>query len=113
MNKEHVVQRIDVDELKKHYDNDKPFYLIDVRELSEWDEGHIPGATHIPKDVILEKIGSVVSDKSCPIFLHCRGGTRSLHAGESLLEIGFKKVYSIDGGIMDWQAHGYPVKNKN
>lgn len=104
-----TIKYIDVEELKTRMDSTPNLVLIDVRELNEWQEGRIPRAIHIPKDKITQAIESQIADKDQPIYLHCRGGVRSVHAGQMLLEKGYTDVYSIDGGFLDWANHGYPV----
>lgn len=101
---------IDVHELKKRWDADPNLCVIDVRETHEWQALRIPGALHIPKDELTERIEALIPSLDKPIYLHCRGGTRSLYAGSCLLNIGYTEVYSIDGGISDWAAFGYPVE---
>ena len=105
----HSIKTIDVHQLKNKMDAQPNLCLIDVRELDEWDTAHIPGAIHIPKDVITSGIESTVADKTQPIYLHCRGGVRSLYAAQCLMDIGYKEVYSVDGGIVEWAMFGYPV----
>ena len=107
---EHKVNTISVHELKKRRDANPNLYIIDVREDHEWQEQHIPGALHIPKDEIVTKIAAHVPEHDQPIYLHCRGGTRSLYAASSLLAAGYKEVYSVDGGMCDWEKSGYPVE---
>ena len=105
------VNCISVHELKKCYDASSNLCLIDVREDHEWQEIHIPRAIHIPKDELVSKIAAIAKDLDHPIYLHCRGGVRSLHAANSLMALGYKQVYSIDGGIMAWEHAGYPVNS--
>ncbi len=112
MNKELGVQTISVNELKTHYDTEQSFCLIDVRELSEWQEVHIPKAIHIPKDSLKDNIAKIVPNYSTPIYLHCRSGVRSLYAANTLLELGYTEVYSVDGGIMAWAASGFPTNSQ-
>jgi rhodanese-related sulfurtransferase len=106
----HNIKTVDVHHLKTKMDADPGLCLIDVREEEEWDVARIPGAVHIPKDVIVAKIKSRVTDKTHPIYLHCRGGVRSLYAAQSLMDVGYEEVYSVDGGIIEWTMFGYPVK---
>ncbi len=105
------IQTISVHEFKKRYDQSPSICLIDVREQDEWQALHIPGATLIPKDTLPEVIEEKVPAHSQPIYLHCRAGVRSLHAANRLLEMGYRELYSIDGGIMAWQQAGYPVES--
>lgn len=103
------INTINVHELKKRRDADPNLCLIDVREDNEWQELHIPGALHIPKDKLTSVIKAKVPEQNCPIYLHCKGGTRSLYAANCLLSLGYDQVYSIDGGISEWAKAGYPV----
>lgn len=112
MNTNQTVQTISVAELKKHYDKDQNFCLIDVRELSEWQDIHIPKAIHISKDNLQDKINTTAPEHSTPIYLHCRSGVRSLHAACTLIELGYKNVFSVDGGIMAWHEAGFPTDSR-
>ncbi|WP_133127988.1 rhodanese-like domain-containing protein [Legionella nagasakiensis] len=104
------VATITVHELKRRRDADPKLCLIDVRELHEWQEGRIAGARHIPKDKLTTQIEQEIPKRDCPIYLHCRGGVRSLYAADCLIKMGYQHVYSVDGGIMEWEICGYPVE---
>src|SRR5215475_5489506 len=58
--------------------------VVDVRDKDEWDEGHIPGATHMSRGTIELDIEEKVSDPNAMIICHCGGGGRSALAAESL-----------------------------
>lgn len=107
-----LVQSINVQELNARREHDNTLCLIDVREPYEWDEGHIPGALLIPKDELPMRISSVVPQHDCPIYLYCRGGVRSWHAAEHLITLGYRNVYSVEGGIMAWAQAKYPLNHK-
>lgn len=104
------IKTIDVHELKKRYDTTLDLCLIDVREQDEWDAQHIPRAIHIPKDEVAAIVPTQIQNKTQPIYLHCKGGVRSLYAAEHLIKLGYSNVYSINGGIMDWIQAGYPIE---
>jgi rhodanese-related sulfurtransferase len=106
----HNIKTIDVHELKNKMGTHPNLCLIDVRELEEWQDVRIPGALHIPKDDISSRIATIIADLTRPIYLHCRGGVRSLYAAQCLMDIGYKEVYSVDGGIIEWAMYGYPVE---
>ncbi len=107
---DHKINIINVHELKKRLETSPDLCIIDVREDDEWHEQHIPGVKHIPKDQIKTNITASVSELDRPIYLHCRGGVRSLDAAQFLLDLGYKEVYSVEGGIVEWERSGYPVK---
>ena len=104
------VKTIDVHELKNKMTAHPDLCLIDVRELEEWQDVRIPGAYHIPKDHISTAMPAQFPDKTQPVYLHCRGGVRSLYAAQCLIEQGYEEVYSVDGGIIEWAKYGYPVE---
>jgi rhodanese-related sulfurtransferase len=80
--------------------------LIDVRERSEWDEGHIVGATHVSRSYLEQQIDAAVPDHAAPVVLYCAGGTRSLFAGQTLQEMGYTDVVSMSGGFQGWKSSG-------
>ncbi len=82
--------------------------LVDVREKHEWDEGHIPGAIHVPRGFLELQIEEAVPDKSKTVVLYCAGGVRSLIAGQTLQQMGYKSAISMAGGYGQWKASGYP-----
>jgi molybdopterin/thiamine biosynthesis adenylyltransferase/rhodanese-related sulfurtransferase len=81
--------------------------VIDVRERYEYEEGHLPDATHLSKGFIEIRIDDVVPDRSSPITLYCAGGVRSLLAARSLQELGYTDVQSMAGGYGAWKQAGY------
>ncbi|KTC84882.1 rhodanese-like domain-containing protein [Legionella brunensis] len=107
---ENKIATINVQELKKRLDANPTLCLIDVREHYEWQTLRIPGAIHIPKDELPSRIETHIPDLNQPVYLHCKGGVRSLFAANYLLEMGYKEVYSVDGGIIEWVMLGYPVE---
>ncbi|WP_419419127.1 rhodanese-like domain-containing protein [Legionella sp. D16C41] len=104
------IATIEVDDLKRLLDENANLCLIDVREPSEWEEVHIPNAIHLPKDKLINDIATTVPDLEQSIYLYCKGGVRSLYAAQKLLEMGYKHVYSVNGGIIEWIKHNYPIK---
>jgi molybdopterin/thiamine biosynthesis adenylyltransferase/rhodanese-related sulfurtransferase len=82
---------------------------IDVREQEEWDEGHIPGAVHVPRGNLESRIENVVPDRTTPVVIYCASGSRSAFAADSLLALGYEKPVSLAGGISDWKRNGYEV----
>ncbi len=81
--------------------------LLDVREQDEWQEGHLPGAIHVPRGNLESRIESVVPDRSREIVIYCAGGARSAFAAKSLTELGYENVTSMIGGFTDWKRNGF------
>ena len=64
---------------------DSPLYL-DVREQDEWDEGHIPGAVHVPRGNLESRIEALAPQRDRPIVVYCASGNRSVFATKTLRE---------------------------
>ena len=84
--------------------------FVDVREDHEYEEEHARGAIHLGKGVIERDIETVLPIKEEPIVLYCGGGYRSLLAADSIRQMGYGNVISMDGGMKAWRAAGYPVE---
>lgn len=77
--------------------------LVDVRTPKEFEEGHLEGAVNIDYlDDEAFNTGIKSLDKNKPVLLYCRSGRRSAEAGRILLEQGFKEVYDLQGGYLEW-----------
>jgi rhodanese-related sulfurtransferase len=86
--------------------------VIDVRDDDKWEEGHIPGAIHIPKTKVAEEIAEKVPDKNAEIFTHCGGGTSGPKAAALLNEMGYKNTKAIQGGFRSYKASGEKIVKK-
>ena len=84
-------------------------FLLDVRTPKEFTEdGHIKGANLIPVQLFKYIYLEGLRDK--PVLVYCRSGNRSSIAAKMLEEMGVKKVYNLEGGILAWKAAGLPVE---
>jgi molybdopterin/thiamine biosynthesis adenylyltransferase/rhodanese-related sulfurtransferase len=84
--------------------------IVDVREQDEWDEGHIPGAIHIPRGNLESRIEAAAPDRDRAVVLYCAAGNRSAFAAKTLEELGYDDVASLAGGFTDWKRNGFPVE---
>jgi molybdopterin/thiamine biosynthesis adenylyltransferase/rhodanese-related sulfurtransferase len=82
--------------------------IVDVREASEWEQGHLPGAVHISKSYVEQEIEAAVPDRESPVILYCAGGIRSVFAAKTLQEMGYTNVASMSGGFQAWKGAGLP-----
>jgi adenylyltransferase/sulfurtransferase len=88
---------------------DGPLFL-DVREREEWDEGHIPGALHVPRGWFESRVEQAVPDRTRPVIVYCQSGSRSAFAARTLEELGYEDVRNLSGGFTDWKRNGFPVQ---
>ncbi|QQS38051.1 MAG: rhodanese-like domain-containing protein [Ignavibacteriales bacterium] len=82
--------------------NKKDAVLVDVRTQMEYNMGHIPGSLliDISRPTFFDEIAKLDKDKE--YLLYCRSGSRSYHAGQQMVMLGFKKVYNLESGLIDW-----------
>jgi molybdopterin/thiamine biosynthesis adenylyltransferase/rhodanese-related sulfurtransferase len=84
--------------------------IVDVRESEEWDQGHLPGAKHVPRGYLESRIEGAVPDRDQRVILYCASGNRSALAAKTLRdELGYGNVESMTGGITLWKDRGYEV----
>jgi len=103
------VRETTIDEIKSRLDRGDKFVLVDVREESEWQKDHLPGAIHMSKGVIERDIEQKVPNLDAEMVLYCGGGFRSALAADNLQKMGYKNVISMDGGVRGWRDKGYPM----
>lgn len=90
------------------YDASEPDRIVlDVREPFEFAAGHVPGSLLIPLGQLSAQAGQLPKD--APVYVMCRSGNRSVTASNILAEMGFTDVRNVRGGILAWQAAGYPT----
>ncbi|WP_018467904.1 rhodanese-like domain-containing protein [Calidithermus timidus] len=82
--------------------------VLDVREPYEYAEGHVPGAILLPLGQVATQAAQLPKD--APVYVICRSGNRSAQASRTLVELGFKDVRNVQGGILAWQSAGYALE---
>ncbi len=87
--------------------------VIDVRQLDEWNNGHIAQAKLVSLNSIYT-FGKALQDLNIPedeaVIFVCAMGSRSASASEIALVTGLKKVYNLANGMNGWVNRGYPVE---
>lgn len=84
--------------------------MLDVREDSEFKDGHIIDAIHIPLGKLAGRVSELAAYKNREVIINCRSGHRSASACGRLRKSGFEKVYNLKGGIMAWQSASLPLE---
>jgi adenylyltransferase/sulfurtransferase len=103
------ISEVDATQARELIDSGGPL-VLDVREQNEWDEGHIPGAVHVPRGHLESRVERAAPDHSRPVLLYCSVGNRSAFAAKTLAELGYEDVVSLSGGFTDWKRNGFPVQ---
>ena len=95
-----AIPQIEPRELAIRRASGEAIQLVDVREPHEWEIGRIEGATLIPLHRL--KDGARSLDPTRPTAVYCKSGSRSALATRDLLDAGFRRVWSVSGGILRW-----------
>lgn len=102
------VTRIDVPELHARFEAGA-VQILDVRERSEWDAGHIPGAVHEPYHDIAAIPAGLDPDR--PVAVVCGSGQRAAVGASLLQHHGARDVlHVVDGGVPRWEREGWPIE---
>jgi phage shock protein E len=102
--KQHITEVSPADAKKRAEEGEA--VLIDVREESDWNEGHAEGAKHLSRGIIELEIEEQIPDLKKPIICYCGGGSRSALVAESLQKMGYENVRSLAGGFRSWKEAG-------
>lgn len=85
--------------------------LVDVREYAEYAQGHVPGARHIPLGEVARRLDEL--DRSRPIVVVCKSGSRAARAADMLVKAGCREVLSVEGGTDAWASAGLPTESEH
>lgn len=94
-------QPITASQVKERLDKGDKITVIDVRTPDEYAAGHIPGSLLIPFDEIKVKSDQLPQDKNTEIVVYCRSGRRSAIAADTLISLGYAKIYDL-GAVSSW-----------
>ncbi len=107
----HAIKECTIAEVKAKLDRGDSFHLVDVREDHEFAKDHVKGARHLGRGILERDIETEIPDAQAEILLYCGGGYRSALATDSLRQMGYANVLSMDGGIRAWREAGYPLES--
>jgi len=90
--------------------NHKNALILDVRNDTEYQSGHILNAKLIPLGNLTGRIGELERHRDQAIVVVCRSGQRSASACSMLGKQGFKQAYNLSGGVIAWQKSNLPLE---
>jgi len=104
-----TVPLISAKELSRKSDD---LVILDTREKAEYEVSHLKNAKWVGYDTFNKKrLKDIPKDQ--PIAVYCSIGYRSERIGEQLLEMGYEKVYNLNGGIFEWINQDQKVLDEN
>jgi hydroxyacylglutathione hydrolase len=103
------IERLRAADLQARAEADPSLQILDVRELDEWEEGHIPGSLHVPYHDLHEMPDGL--DPARPVAAVCASGQRSAVAASLVARLGGEKVlHVVEGGVGTWERAGNPIE---
>jgi hydroxyacylglutathione hydrolase len=103
-----MIPGMDTKELRERLDE---VLLIDVRQRSEWDEGHIRGAIHFEGGRVAWESLPFPHDR--PLAIQCSSGNRSMSVSSVLRRRGYRNVIQVEGGIKKWEKNGFEITKED
>jgi rhodanese-related sulfurtransferase len=103
------VPQVTAEELKRAIDEQEKFILLDVRTPGEYARGKIAGSINLPVDKVDCDVLSLIPDKSEKVYVYCLSGSRSVHAVDTMVNLGYTNVFDIAHGLLAWRAKYFPV----
>lgn len=95
-----MISEMSLETFQKKVKEDPSLMILDVRELDEYEAGHIPGAVHIPLGEVDQRAEEL--SRETDIYLICHSGRRSELAAQKLKEKGFHQLTNIVPGMNSW-----------
>jgi rhodanese-related sulfurtransferase len=92
--------------------NHKNALVLDVREESEFADGHVLNSKNVPLSKLKTRIGELEKYRERPIVVICRSGQRSASACILLGKQGFAQAYNLNGGVLAWQKASLPLEKR-
>lgn len=99
---------LSVAELRERRHSGEALIILDVRQDSEWESGHIPGAIHIENGRLPYEQLNLPHDQ--PIAIHCASGNRSIAGYSVLRRLGYDNVIQVVGGFEAWERAGFEIE---
>ena len=99
------VTQLTVDEAMQQRETHPDTVMLDCREPNEWNLGHIPGALFIPRGILESNVEAAIP-REARVIIYCSSGNRSAMAVETLRQMGYADVVTMDGGFRGWIESG-------
>ena len=113
-----MVKTVSIDEVKKMIESKEKVVLLDVRDMKDYQMGHIPGSVNMPRAISLSgrllehHLSKLIPDKTSKVVVYCDFDTRSPLTVKTMNEIEYKNAVYMKGGSKAWKEAGYPMEKQ-
>ena len=104
------VKEITIEQARERLKQNPKAVLVDVREDTEWSNGHAAEAIHLGKGILERDLENTIKDPNTEIIMYCGGRFRSALTADAAQKMGYKNVYSLIGGYKGLVAANWPMK---
>ncbi|MBS3914395.1 MAG: thioredoxin [Bacteroidetes bacterium] len=107
-NSQQIKTSLSATEFSEKIKGDSNAQILDVRTAGEYARGYIAGSKNVDWNGsdFDKNIESIIKDK--PVYVYCLSGMRSAEAAQHMRESGYKTVFEMDGGLLQWRKAGLP-----
>ena len=109
-----MVKTVSIDEVKNMVESKEKFILLDVRDMKDYQMGHIAGSVNMPRAISLSgrlleyHLSKLIPDKNAKVVVYCDFDTRSPLTVKTMNEVEYKNASYMKGGYKAWKDAGYP-----
>lgn len=103
------VPQVEVKDLFDFIKKNKDLVLLDVRTPMEYSKGKIAGSINLPVDKVKEEVEKLIPEKDKEIYVYCLSGSRSVFAVDTMIKLGYKKVFDVKNGLLAWRVSNFTV----
>ena len=104
------IKEVTIDQARERLKQNPKAVLVDVREDTEWQNGHAAEAMHLGKGILERDLEKAIPDPNTEIIMYCGGGFRSALTADAAQKMGYKNVTSLIGGYKALVAANWPMK---
>jgi rhodanese-related sulfurtransferase len=104
------VNEVTIEQARERLKQNPNAILMDVREDSEWQNGHARGARHLGKGILERDLEKAVPNPGAEIIMYCGGGYRSVLTADAAQKMGYKNISSLMGGYKGLVAANWPME---
>lgn len=97
-------------EIIERHKDDPRFFILDVRTLAEYEQGHIAGSKLLDSASPLLDKQLLELEPNATYLVYCRSGRRSAEVAEKMEKMGFFLVYDLEGGLVEWTKQGFAIQ---
>jgi rhodanese-related sulfurtransferase len=109
-----MTTQLNLSQLKERRNSNPGLVLVEALPEKFFQQGHLPGAKHLPHDEVEQRAPQLLTDRSAEIVVYCASDTcRNSHiAAQTLERLGYNKVAVFPGGKHEWRQAGLPLDNQ-